>query len=462
MEVDARSQHKEVLALIKAENDAQSSTLIRGKFIAHGSNSSLRSLLPPYPKIFHGRDAELHDVVSILLQDTARVAILGTGGMGKTTLATAVLHHPEITSKYLHLHFVSCDSAMTGTQLVEIVGSYIGLEPSRRLSTAILDHLSKSGPTLLLLDNFETPWEGVDSRREVEEFLSLLNDLPGLALLITMRGAERPGKVKWTRPFLPPLEPLALDASRKTFVEIADEPPCEEEPALVELIELTGNLPLAVGLMANVASVEGYTGALSRWKQENFALISDGYDRRSNLEKSFIISLTSPRMRSTPAAMELLSILSVLPDGIADADLLLSGIPIPKILECKSLLLRMSLAFVDRDRLKALTPIWEYISRVHPPSASLTKPIRRHWRNMLEMWKLLQTSSYRDVVLQLQSNIGNIESFAALESGTSSAETVDIILALSTFARSIVRGSIQPVKLISAVEHSAFTAPEHF
>ncbi|KAJ7351387.1 hypothetical protein DFH08DRAFT_99102 [Mycena albidolilacea] len=48
-----------------------------------------------------------------------------------------------------------------------------------------------------------------------------------------MRGAERPGKVKWHRPFLPPLEPLSDSASRQIFLEVAYDPGAREESALV-------------------------------------------------------------------------------------------------------------------------------------------------------------------------------------------------------------------------------------
>jgi hypothetical protein len=50
------------------------------------NSSSSFSLLPPYPHIFHGRESELYDVVKILVQDSAHVAILGAGGMGKQIL----------------------------------------------------------------------------------------------------------------------------------------------------------------------------------------------------------------------------------------------------------------------------------------------------------------------------------------------------------------------------------------
>lgn len=90
-----------------------------------------------------------------------------------------------------------------------------------------------------------------------------------------MRGAERPAKVKWNRPFLSPLEPLSVSASRQIFSEIADEPEPGEESAVDELLVLSGSLPLAVSLMASIASFEGYTRTLSRWKVENTTLLSD-------------------------------------------------------------------------------------------------------------------------------------------------------------------------------------------
>jgi hypothetical protein len=36
----------------------------------------------------------------------------------------------------------------------------------------------------MILDNFETPWEPVESRAKVEDLLSLLAGIPHLALLV--------------------------------------------------------------------------------------------------------------------------------------------------------------------------------------------------------------------------------------------------------------------------------------
>jgi hypothetical protein len=37
-----------------------------------------------------------------------------------------------------------------------------------------------------------------------------------------MRGAERPGKVHWSHPFLPPLQSLSDKAAQQTFMDIMD------------------------------------------------------------------------------------------------------------------------------------------------------------------------------------------------------------------------------------------------
>ncbi|KAJ7288724.1 P-loop containing nucleoside triphosphate hydrolase protein, partial [Mycena rebaudengoi] len=321
-------------------------------------------MLPPPPQIFHGRDSELQDIIKLLLRDSARIAILGTGGIGKTSLATAALHDSQVEGKYSRRYFVPCHSSSTCSQLVSTVADHIGVEKSSNLAQKIVHYLDHSPPSLLVLDNLETPWESVSSQLEVEEFLSMLTDVAHLGLMITMRGTERPAKVKWTRPVLVPLDPLSTSAALQTFVDVADD--IHHQDNVKQLLELTGNLPLAVSLIASVASHEGCNQAISRWKSENTHMLSDGYDQRSSLDISIMLSLTSSRM--TSGAQDLLSVLSMLPDGLSENNLIQMRLPIPHILACKSTLIRTSLAFIDKDhRLKVLVPIREHVLSVHPP-----------------------------------------------------------------------------------------------
>jgi predicted AAA+ superfamily ATPase len=141
-------------------------------------------MLPGKPKIFHGRQIELEEIIKLLNQDSARIVILGPGGIGKTSLAKAALHHLEVFPNYQHRYFVPCDSASTGIEVAAVIGAHLGLKPARDLTKAVLQYLSRQPASLLILDNLETAWDPIESRNGVEELLSQLTDIFHLALLV--------------------------------------------------------------------------------------------------------------------------------------------------------------------------------------------------------------------------------------------------------------------------------------
>jgi hypothetical protein len=123
--------------------------------------------------------------MKILGQESPRVAILGAGGMGKTSLAQAVLHHPTTSTKFEQRFFISAESATTSVELAALIGLYVGLKPGRDLTQPVVQYFLNTPPCLLVLDNMETPWEPVQTRGGVEEFLSLLTDILQLALIVS-------------------------------------------------------------------------------------------------------------------------------------------------------------------------------------------------------------------------------------------------------------------------------------
>ncbi|KAJ6556232.1 P-loop containing nucleoside triphosphate hydrolase protein [Mycena capillaripes] len=253
MKNKTETMHREILELISTLSDgsiSDQSSSIYDRLNGSQNSSKSFSVLPSSPKIFHGRATELADVMAALAGDSPRIAILGGGGMGKTSLARAVLHHPDTAVKYQHRFFVAADSATTSVELATQIGLYLGLKPGKDLTKPVVRSLSSKPRCLLILDNLETPWEPLQSRGAVEEFLSLLADFPHLALMITMRGAKRPAKVPWSHPFLPPLKPLSDEAARQTFIDIAEDTHNNQE--IDELLRLTDNMPLAVDLVAHL------------------------------------------------------------------------------------------------------------------------------------------------------------------------------------------------------------------
>ncbi|KAJ7844692.1 P-loop containing nucleoside triphosphate hydrolase protein [Mycena leptocephala] len=193
------------------------------------SSSNSISMLPSDPKIFHGRDSELSNILQLFSRGTPRIAILGPGGMGKTSLARAVIHHTEITERYnQHRFFVACDSAATQVELAALIGAHIGLKPEKDLTHPVIQYFSSISNCLLIVDNLETSWEPVKSRGNIEEFLSLLTGVDQLALVIlqTTHDPEQVDKV----------------------------------------LSLTDNLPLAISLIAHLLDSEGCSHTQSPFK----------------------------------------------------------------------------------------------------------------------------------------------------------------------------------------------------
>ncbi|KAJ7495322.1 P-loop containing nucleoside triphosphate hydrolase protein, partial [Mycena latifolia] len=412
MHEHAQRTHEKVLELLSSLSDGGSSD--RGSMISRSlsrfqSSSRSLSLLPSEPKIFHGRDSEVSAIIQAFKQETPRIVILGAGGMGKTSLARAVLHHPEITICYdQHRIFVACDTASNTVQLSALIGAHIGLQPAKDLTRTIIRHFTTSPPCLLILDNLETIWEPAELRGDLEKFLCLLADIEHLALMITMRGAERPANIRWTRPFLEPLKPLTQDAARATFFDITDAYSLEDTD---KILLLTDNMPLAIDLMAHLVDAEGAPGVLNRWETERTSLVSDGHDKGSNLDISISLSLASCRIMSLPQAKDLLGLLSILPDGLSDIELVQSKLPIEKMYACKTVLLRTSLAYIDdQKKLKALVPIREYMQKIHPPKTDLVQCLLKYFHELLNIYDTYGgTVSKSGIVGCIASNFANIQ-----------------------------------------------------
>ena len=185
---------------------------------------------PNTPQIFFGREAELTQIVNMVISGVAsrpaRIAILGPGGYGKTTLANAVLTHDRIREYFGDARrFVTCESIYSSEVLLIELGKTLRVldGPPHALWLRIQTALSLR-ESILCLDNFESPWDqSSEVKHSVEELLSRITVLYHVTLLITMRGAERPARTHWSQPFLEPLDTFGCalqDRSGRLLLEI--------------------------------------------------------------------------------------------------------------------------------------------------------------------------------------------------------------------------------------------------
>jgi hypothetical protein len=204
------------------------------------------------------------------------------------------------------------------------------------------------------------------------------------------------------------LKPLSQDAARETFNDITGDIHVIDE--VDKVLQLTDNMPLAINLIGHLVESEGCAEVLSRWELEKTSLISEGYDKRYNLDVSISLSLSSPRMTARPHSRDLLSLLSILPDGLSDSQLLQSKLPLQDILGCKATLIRTALAYSDsQKRLRALVPIREYMHRAQPPQENIIQPVLNHFHDLLECYIAGSGSASSQAASQIVSNYSNIQ-----------------------------------------------------
>lgn len=252
----------------------------------------------------------------------ARVAILGPGGVGKTALAHAALTHDRVVSRFGDARYVvPCESIKSRESLLVALADRLSLLQSGTASESysvgiesrVLSALS-SEECILCLDDFESPWDQPGpSRRAVELLLADITALHSVAVIITMRGGERPKETAWTLPMLPPLTNFDRDAAKRTWVSLAGSCDAWAE----KLIDAVDCLPLAVTLLGSLAEVSTAEALWERWQKENIAVVEkEKGDKLSSLEFSIALSLESGRMATDSCSRRLLGILSLLPDGL--------------------------------------------------------------------------------------------------------------------------------------------------
>ena len=272
------------------------------------------------PQIFFGRDAELVQIIDMITANIgshpARIAILGFGGYGKTTLARAVLTAEQIEDHFgVARYFVPCESITSSGALLTELGKTLGVLKggTDTLWSNILAMLT-SKDSIICFDNFESPWDQhVEIKHSVEELLSSVTALPCVTVLITMCGAVRPAQTQWTQPFLQPLETLGPDSAKEIWQTIAG----NYDQFSEKLIEAVDYVPLAIDLLSHLSQVTPPQLLWEEWNSKQIKAIQTGQKNRlSNLEYSIQLSVNSGRMKANPTAKNLLGVLSMLPDGL--------------------------------------------------------------------------------------------------------------------------------------------------
>ena len=330
----------------------------------------------PAPPQLVGREDLVGGVLQGLLAiPPLPVPLLGPPGIGKSAICLTTLHQPSVVERFgAGRWFVRCDSARDASTLLSAVAAELGVagQGSEPLLVRVLTVLGR-GPGVMGLDNLETPWTA--EPLAVEELLGRLAAIPGVALVVTMRGTARPGGIGWAETL--PVPPLGLADARRMFLQVAGAGFATDSNLDGLLAEVDG-VPLAVELLGYAAQGQPDLAEVrQRWQQERIGLLQrlGGGRRELSVPVSVELSLKDPRM--SPEGRRLLALLGQLPEGIAHDDL---ATLLPRAgLRAAAVLRQLGLAFDEAQRLRTLAPIREYAASAHPSeSADLDRAVTHY------------------------------------------------------------------------------------
>ncbi|KZV62641.1 hypothetical protein PENSPDRAFT_657969 [Peniophora sp. CONT] len=418
--------------------------LVRGSHVTRDPAwTPVSVILPPPPAIFHGRAREVDHIVNLILdKPPARVAVLGSGGIGKTSIALTVLHRPEVEERYGEgRFFMSCEAASTVEGVLqELFKTFrLAADPQNRVTPRdeLLSHLRALPPGILCLDNLETPWEA--DALGVEALLADIASLSHFGLLVTTRYADRPRSVAWTMPFLPWITPLSLEAALDTWDAICGFHDDYSE-RLVTAVDL---VPLAVTHLAQLALIESSEVLWGRWELEQTSLLQNarGTEHRLNsVEKSTMLSLTSPILRDDANVMNFFSVLCTLPQGIPE-----SRIPafadayaslLPDLRRSIAILKQCSLAYASNDGfLRVLSPVRHYIQSHHPCSDGSFAVLTDIYCSLIESWPNVEGSDMGYARALVQPELINIPDILELSLSRKTRRVHRLVKNVLSFSR---------------------------
>jgi tetratricopeptide (TPR) repeat protein len=402
-----------------------------------GTTSALASLrsdsqrpLPPRPACV-GHDVELSELTRLLTGSRCAVRLQGLPGVGKSTVALAALHAPDVAGRFgPRRTFARCDGAGSAAALVSELARLLGVRVREEDPLQSVLGALRAEPYALVLDNFESLYD-VDPDGG-EGLLQELVAIPSLALVVTTRQPLPAVGAGWW-PTLP-LEILPLDdlGGRELFERIAER--TFDDAELRPLLRNLGGLPLAIELMAYAAREEPTLADLRQsWKRERTSLLRRaGTNPHSHsLSASLELSIRSRRM--TEDSMRLLSLLALLPDGTAHEDL---DAVVPGVGRAAARVLRaVGLASYEVLRLRLLALVRKYVRDFHPAGGAERRHVIEHYfRLVRDLGPKAGAEGGAEAVARLSPEMANVE--AMLRAGFEDAlpeASIDAAIAWSEF-----------------------------
>ena len=336
---------------------------------------------PPAPRDCFGRDELIEKVVGFT-ESLTPIALIGAGGIGKTSIALKVLHHSRIKQRFGgNRRFIRCDQFPASrahflSRLSKVIGA--GVENPEDL-TPLRPFLS-SNETLLVLDNAESILD--PKGPNAEEIYSVVDELcqfETICVLVTSRVTTVPPRCK--RPEIPK---LSMEAACDIFYDIYGDR--GRSSVINDLLERLDFHALSITLLATTASHNAWDHdrLVLEWDTQRGQVLQTDFNQ--SLAATIELSLSSPTFRSLgPNARDLLAVIAFFPQGINENNL---DWLFPTLSNGKNTFDKfctLSLTYRSNSFSTMLAPIRDYLTPRDPRSSPLLCTTRDHYFRRLSV-----------------------------------------------------------------------------